>query len=409
MGFVDNYSSGGAATSGGEEVLALAPSEFFDPRVLFRSSATQWRKQDWDSGHVYTASTAIFTADQFVYMLSHDLSELWALVGSVTALQRINKITIATNVLAQNTVISGQNLGDIISVACRDPRTGTVFCGARDAIAADGLMNFYTLNMTTGVLTFVAKSDVFLSTANQGMGIDPSDGQIYLCTEPSGVPSFYKIDKDTAQGALVYTCAANTPWRCDNFNITPRGTFFGQANALCSEGSLPNFGFLRGKTQAGVTPAVNVMVPPINSKMYLGCPIYKVGTSYYLADGEDITALITSATVLWPLEHLQATLTRALQMNGISTIIAFGGVTTAYAVAITAVSSYQSIKFLDVSNGTDKDVYLSVNSTQDQLVVPAGKDKQFDLGALGFRTVTNVWQRSTANATSGNLSISAIY
>lgn len=398
MGFVDNYSSSSSSSSGGATVLALAPSEFFDPRVLFRNTSTTWRRQDWDSAHVYTASGAIFTADPFAFMLSHDLTELWALVGSTTATQRINKITIATNVLAQNTIISGQNAGDVISVACRDPRTGIVYAGARDVIAGDGLMNFYTLNMTTGVLTFVVKSDVFLSAANQGMGVDPSDSQIYLCTEPSGVPSFYKIDKDTAQGALVYTCAANTPWRCDNFNITPRRTFFGQANALCSEGSLPNFGFLRGKAQAGVTPAVNVMVPPINSKMYLGCPIYKSGAVYTLIDGEDISASITSATALWPLSAVEEAILKGVQANGVSGSLAGAAILATYVSLIPLPSSYQKAEFMRVRNNSDRDIYLSFNSTLDQIYVAAGATMDLPLKANNMGVVAGIWARAIGTA-----------
>lgn len=403
---------GGSSSSsgGGSEVLALAPSEFFDPRVLFRNSSTTWRRQDWDSAFVYAASAAVFTADPFCFMTNHDLTQLWSLGGAVTATQRINKVTIATNALAQDTVISGQNAGDIIIVACRDPRTDIVYCGARDAIAADGLMNWYTLNHTTGVLTFVTKSDLFLSSTNQGMGIDPSDSQIYLWTEFSGVPQCYKLDKETAHGALVYTCPANTPWRNDNFNVTPRRTFFGGANAFCSEGALPNFAFLRTKAQAGVTAVTQVMVPPINSKMYLGCPIFRSGAIYTLEDGEDISASITSSTVLWPLSQVEEAIEDSLSPQGVSATLTGAAITLAYVVLITVPSSYQRGRILQIRNNSDRDVYLSFNSTVDHFFVATGSDISIDLGAAGFGSVTNIWARAiTSTATSGTLDCSLLY
>jgi hypothetical protein len=85
-------------------------------------------------------------------------------------------------------------------------------------------------------------------------------------------------------------------------------------------------------------------------------------------------------------------------------ITAFGSILSASYASILANGSAKEIRYLEIHNSTDQNIYLSFDNATNQLYVPTLQYRIFDLGALGLQVTTPIYAKArSANATSGEV------
>lgn len=93
--------------------------------------------------------------------------------------------------------------------------------------------------------------------------------------------------------------------------------------------------------------------------------------------------------------------------NFVSASVAFGSVGTSYAVLLT---NTNKAKYIDCMNGTDVEIRVSSDGTNDTLgAIPAGSGKFIPLASEGLHVATNIRIKGLSAPTSGNVTCSLAY